>query len=88
MALVFDIQPLEKVLLTTKKTVKCKGNKEKYGDFRADFFSSRREKDIVRAQRFSARLSSNSSLVDSYYIITSWRCVLEVRVEPARANCY
>ena len=40
MALVFDIQPLEKVLLTTKKTVKCKGNKgEKNADFRADFFS-------------------------------------------------
>ena len=32
MALVFDIQPLEKVLLTTKQTVKCKENKENKND--------------------------------------------------------
>ena len=86
MALVFDIQPLEKVLLTTKKTVKCKGNKEKKGDFQADFFSSRREKAIARAQRFSARLGSNSSLVDSYYILLGgacWRCALNLRVRTA-----
>lgn len=87
MALVFDIQPLEKVLLTTKKTVKCKGNKEeKNADFQADFFSSRREKAIARAQRFSARLGSNPSLVDSYYILLGgacWRCALNLRVRTA-----
>ena len=87
MALIIDIQPLEKVLLTTKQTVKCKGNKEKkMAIFELIFFSSRREKAIARAQRFSARLGSNSSLVDSYYILLGgacWRCALNLRVRTA-----
>ena len=88
MALVFDIQPLEKVLLTTKKTVKCKGNKEKKMPiFKLIFFFEQKGKGHSSSSKIfsSARLE----LITSRQLLyTSWRCVLEVRVEPARANCY